>query len=48
MFYYIKENGLCVYMTNNIANVNRWLFEHQKTIVSLESTIYHEITIEVK
>lgn len=48
MFYYIKENELCIYMTNTIADVNRWLFEHQKTIVSLESTSYHEITIEVK
>lgn len=48
MWYYITENQLCVYMTNNIEEVNDWLAKHQKTIIVISNTVYHEVIIEVK
>lgn len=48
MWYYITENQICIYMANSIEEVNDQLAKHQKTIVSISNTIYHEITIEVK
>lgn len=48
MWYYITENQLCVYMANNIEEVNDWLAKRQKTIVSISNNIYHECIIEVK
>lgn len=48
MWYYITENQLCVYTTNNIKEINDWLAKHQKTIVSISNNVYHECIIEVK
>ena len=48
MWYYITENQLCVYAANSIEEVNNWLSERQKTIVSISNNIYHEFIIEVK
>lgn len=48
MWHYITENQLCIYMANNIEEINNWLAEHQKTIVSISNNIYHEFIIEVK
>ena len=48
MYYYIKENRLCVYMAVSIEAVNNWLAKHQKTIVEISNNVYHEFIIEVK
>lgn len=48
MYYYIKENDLCVYSATSIEAINDWIAKHQKTIVAIINTVYHEIIIEVK
>lgn len=49
MFYYIKENQVCVYITNDAQDINKWLREHNKTIKSLNmNVITNDVTVEVK
>lgn len=49
MFYYIKENRVCVYITNDAQDVNKWLRENKKTIKSLNmNVITNDVTVEVK
>lgn len=49
MIYYIKENRVCVYITRDVQDVNRWLREHKKTIKSLDmNVITNSVTVEVK
>ena len=48
MWYFITENQVCVYATNSIKDVNAWLDNRQKTIVSISNNVYHEFVIEVK
>lgn len=49
MWYQIKENEICKHFTNDIAHVNKWLKEHQKTIKAIyPKRGMKEIIIEVK
>ena len=48
MWYYITENQICVYAATSIKEVNAWLANRQKTIVSITNNVYHEFIIEVK
>lgn len=48
MWYFITENQVCVYATNSIKEINAWLANRQKTIVSISNNVYHEFIIEVK
>lgn len=49
MIYYIKENRVCVYITNDAQDVNKWLRENNKTIMSLNmNVITNDVTVEVK
>lgn len=49
MIYYIKENRVCVYITRDVQEVNKWLRENKKTIKSLDmNVITNDVTVEVK
>lgn len=47
MLHYIKEDGLCVYVTHNVADVNDWLAKHGKNIKRIYTTNYNETIVEV-
>lgn len=48
MIYYIKENRVCVYITRDVQEVNKWLRENKKTIKSLNmNVITNDVTVEV-
>lgn len=47
MLYFIKEDGLCVYVTHNVAYVNNWLTKHGKNIKRIYTTNYNETIVEV-
>lgn len=48
MWYYITEDQICVYMTNQIKDVNDWLAKHQKSIISIYRKNDIETIVEVK
>lgn len=48
MWYYIKQDGLCVYASNQVKDVNDWLNKHQAYIKKIYTTNLQETIIEVR
>lgn len=49
MLYYVTENKICKYITNDLNDVNKWLKEHNKNIKKIYAKNWNkDIIVEVK
>ena len=49
MLYYITDNGVCVYITNSVYGVNKWLKGHNKHVKNVYVEHYIKaIIVEVR
>lgn len=47
MWYYVVEEGICIYFTNSLSGVNSFVYRKDKRIVNAYKPNEREIIIEV-
>lgn len=48
MWYYILEKNICMYITPDLSDVNKWLEMNNKSIIKIWRRNANDIIIEVK